>query len=464
VVAGQRTLAGVFTRRPAVLLAAIAASLGAFTVFVLVRPLFGAGGYYGPSKVSSPYGYNWAVVALFVPYLGALWFWSRGRAPSLGTVLAVVAVISVPLLFAPLVQSRDLYMYLFYGKMQAVHAANPYVVLPQSFGNDPWFGYVTWPRATSAYGPLWSLVSAGVVAVSRGQLIAAFFLEKGVALATGGAAVWGLATATREAPEETSPTPALAVAAFALNPLVVSTVALGGHADAAVAACFAWAVVTDRRRHPIATTLLLAAATLVKAYAAAALLVYLMVRWRRDRPSRALVSAGMAALTVGAYAPYWSGSETFRAFVSLSGATSGSLAGAVQRWISSALSAVGVDRPDHAASAAVRAIGCAVVLLILWRVARSPRTVPEPWRAAGLVLGAFFLVSPWYLPWYAVSLLPLVLVAGDPALTAGTLVFTGTSLWTLGGSSPGLLGPTAQAIGRYGVPVVAYRSGHRALR
>jgi len=442
----------------------LGASLGAFTVFVLVRPLFSAGGYYGPSKASSPYGYNWAVVALFVPYLAALSFWSRGRAPSLGAVLAVVAVVSAPLLFAPLVQSRDLYMYLFYGKMQAVHAANPYVVLPRSFGADPWFDYVTWPRATSAYGPLWSLLSAGVVAVSRGQIVAAFFLEKGVALAAGGTAVWGLTTASREAPHGASPTPALAVAAFALNPLVISTVALGGHADAAVAACFAWAVVTDRRRHPIATTLLLAAATLVKAYAAAALLVYLVVRWRRDRPSRALSSAGVAALTLVAYAPYWSGFSTFRALVSLSGATSGSLAGAVERWISTALSAVGVDRPDDAASAAVRAIGCAVVLLVLWCVARSPRTVPEPWRAAGLVLGAFFVVSPWYLPWYAVSLLPLALVGADRALTAGTLVFTGTSLWTLGGSSPGLLGPTVQAIGRYGVPVLAYRSGRRALR
>lgn len=448
-----------------------AAALCVFAAFMLVRPLVGGGGSYGPRPRSTGYAYAWLVLASFAPYVLALAALRRGGGPSLGGVIAAAAAVSLPLVLAPLTQSQDLYQSLFYARMQLVHHANPYTVLPAAFAGDPWFPYLGWPRQVSVYGPLWSMAMAGVVAVAGHSLVRGLLLAKTVEVALEGLTVWGLVhvrasenariggDAGRRQPAgahgfEGDPADArIAVAAFALNPLVLSAIPLSGHPDAAVAAGLVWAMVADRHGRPILSSLLLAAAALVKAYAGVALLVYLAVRWRRGGPASALRSGGAAAAFAAiAFAPYWAGPRIFTGLLSIAGETSNSLAGAIDRLLASGLVGLDVRGAAAVAAAGVRVAGTAILVLALVRLARSPGTARDPWPAVAVLLATYLLVTPWFLPWHAIGLIALVCALPESRVSSPALVFSGSCLASVG--APGLLGALATATARYGPPIV----------
>src|SRR6266511_4043237 len=113
-------------------------AIGAFDLFLAIRPMFRHGAYYAPGGHTDPYAYNWLVLILFVPYAFALRAYSRGaERPSVRAIVLGAAAISLPLVFVPPQQSHDVYQYLFYGKMQVAYGANPYVSAPHIFHPDP---------------------------------------------------------------------------------------------------------------------------------------------------------------------------------------------------------------------------------------------------------------------------------------------------------------------------------------
>src|SRR5919108_2484572 len=235
------------------------AGLAAFSAFFLIRPLFGPDPY-GPRPAGTTYAYSFLVVAAFVPYAAAVWAFRRGV--SLRVAIAGTILLHGLLLPAALTQSQDLYMYLFYGKMWAVHGANPYLVEPQAFRTDAWFPWVRWPDQPTVYGPLWTMVTAVPAGLASGSLSAAFALAKTVAALLGVASAAGLVAACRGRGEPAGPRLVL----LAWNPVILVSLPLGGHADIAVVAGVLWAVVADRRGRPVVATALLTAASLVKAY------------------------------------------------------------------------------------------------------------------------------------------------------------------------------------------------------
>jgi hypothetical protein len=440
-------------------LAWLLVAIGAFDAFMVARPLISGGWSYSRGMRGSPYAYDWVLLLLFVPYAYALHAYRRSRpAPSLRAVLLGSTAVSLPLVFALPTQSHDVYQYIFYARMQLEHGANPYVVAPITFANDIGFQYIGWPHQVSVYGPLWSLAVTGTALVVRDHLLASLFAVKGMVVALEAIAVWGLL--------RIEPTPgataerAVWVLAFALNPLVVSTLALGGHADAALAAGFVWAVVWDRRDRPLAAGLLLAATSLVKAYAALPLAIYALAVWRRGRRREALLIVGGAAALAGLlYLPYWDGPATVRGLLSVGSLRSSSLAGTVQGWIEQALRAVGAPDPGRAAALATHLAALLVLAVVAVLLARSPRTVREPWRASVLMLATFLLVTPWSLPWYAVGLLALAVPLADEALSDAVLTFSATCL------APGsvLAGSVRTAL-RYGTPTAVFAFKRRAAR
>ncbi len=401
----------------------------------------------------SPYAYDWLVILLFVPYLLLLWSLARSRSRAFWRwSLAAAGALAVALIFVRPLQSHDVYQYLFYGRIQVVHGANPYLARPFEFSADAWYRYVGWRGQVSVYGPVWTDTMAAVVRISGSSVTVAVRMAKGVAVALGAVAVWGLARLEAGSTEEGGERRGVAAAAFALNPLVLATVAIGGHADAALAAAFVWAAVWDRRGRPFVATVLLAAACLVKAYALPVLAVYLIVRWRRNGVFAAAGSAGASiGLAAASYAPYWAGAETFRGIAQVGAKTSGSLARVVQRGLSALLSTAGAASHASIASATVRFAAAGSVVAALAMVARSPRSVSEPWRAATLVMGVSLLVTPWVLPWYVVGPLALGLAEPDPRLRRASLVASST--WSLSAFGPGGIPGT---LVKYGAPVGAY--------
>src|SRR6476620_6422686 len=75
-----------------------------------------------------------------------------------------VIVLTLPLLF-----SRDVYSYAYYGRIWNSYGANPYVTTPSAFPNNALFN-LTWPgwRGTpSVYGPLFTWLSVITTGVLR---------------------------------------------------------------------------------------------------------------------------------------------------------------------------------------------------------------------------------------------------------------------------------------------------------
>lgn len=434
-----RLAGGVNHRR--VLAAAFVALLG-FSLFFLVRPFLGPEPAYRPRPPGTTQSYSFLVVAAFLPYAAAVWAARRG----VRLWWAVGGTLALHLLVLPaaLTQSQDLYAYLFYGKMWAVHGANPYVDLPLRFAADPWFPWLRWPDQPTVYGPLWTVVTAGPAWLGRASLPVAFGLAKAVTAALGVATVTGLVRAARER----SVSPAFALLVVAWNPLIIVSLPLGGHADVALTAAWLWALVADRRGRPVTAALLLAAAALVKAYAALVLLVYLVALARRSTRVAGRALGASAVLAVLAWAPFWAGPETLSGLGRIGNQVSSSLGGTVQfalaSWVSGA-----------AAAWIVRVVGVAVIAAVVARVSTHDGFAADPWPGAAAAFAAYLAMTPWFLPWHLAGLLALAAVAASSQLLAASFAFSGTASLTasFGGTWWGRWIQTAL---RYGVPAAAW--------
>ena len=60
---------------------------------------------------------------------------------------------------APPLLSHDVYSYVDYARLGALHGLDPYVHPPAAAPADPAFAHVTWTDTTSAYGPLFTLAT-----------------------------------------------------------------------------------------------------------------------------------------------------------------------------------------------------------------------------------------------------------------------------------------------------------------
>jgi alpha-1,6-mannosyltransferase len=418
-----------------------------FALFFLVRPFLDAGPAYRPRPPGTTYAYSFLVVAAFLPYVGAVWANRRGVPVRFALVGA--AVLHLVLLPAALTQSQDVYAYLFYGKMWAVHGANPAAELPLRFAADPWFPWLRWPDQPSVYGPLWTMITGGIARLSGGSLIAAVLLVKAVVVALTAVAVAGLVRAAGERGLD----PGRAVLLFAWNPIVLVSLPLGGHADAAVAACWVWALLEDRRGRTVAASLLLAASSLVKAYAGIALVVYLGALIRR-RAGWVRGGLSAAALAVVAYLPFMAGGRTLSGIFRVADDVSASLGGGAELLLRTFL-------PDDTAAAIILGVGLAVVIAVIAVTARRAGFADDPWPGVSAAFLTYVAVTPWFLYWHQIGLLALAAVAASGPVRAATYTFSGSSMLTTSFSgSP--WGRAMQTVLRYGIPAAAYFRGRRA--
>jgi hypothetical protein len=412
-----------------------------FSLFLLVRPFFDVAPAYRPRLPGTTQAYSFLVVAAFVPYAAAVWAASKGV--SLRWAVGGTILLHALVLPAALSQSQDLYSYLFYGKMWATLGANPYVDLPLRFAADPWFNWVRWPNQPTVYGPLWTMVTAVPAAIGRNSLSLGFELSKTTAAVLEVATFIGLVRAAREQ----GLSPAFALLLVAWNPLVIVSLPLGGHADVALAAAWLWALVSDRRGHPLLATLLLTAATLVKAYAGLMLLMYLIALSRRSLAAAGRAIAMSLATAVLAWLPFWAGPKTWAGLARIGGQASSSLGGTLQV-------ALGAVAPGDTAAWAVRLGGLAVVGAVIISVAQRDTFPGDPWPGGAAVFAAYLLVTPWFLPWHLVGLLALGAVAASRPLQAATLALSGTAPLTA--SFGGFWwGRAVQTALRYGIPATA---------
>jgi hypothetical protein len=163
-----------------------------------------------------------SIVASFVLYgFGAYLAWTGAMRLRVAVIVAVI-VQAVPL-GAPLLLSKDAYLYWGEGRVFAVHHANPYVATPARYPSDPSTPWVSesWRSAPSPYGPAWALAAAAPAATS--SRVVAELAYRAIALVALLGCLLVIARRTGSAG---------AVAVLGWSPLLALHYAGGGHSDA----------------------------------------------------------------------------------------------------------------------------------------------------------------------------------------------------------------------------------------
>lgn len=174
-----------------------------------------------------------------VGYLAGLALVDRGQADGRGALVVVLlfaALYQVTVLVMPGLFSQDIFGYLEYGQIPAVHGLNPYIWPPSSFAHDallPWVAPI-WRTLPSPYGPVWTDLSWALAHPLWERPIVdqvmAYKLLANVLHGLTLGLVWWLVG--RLQPGSTRPARLAAFTVFAWNPLVLFESPGNGHNDA----------------------------------------------------------------------------------------------------------------------------------------------------------------------------------------------------------------------------------------
>ena len=317
------------------------------------------------------------------------------------TVAVLSAVLVALAVAVPPHGSHDLWSYAMYGRMVAHYHASPYRHVPREYPGDPIGGRVTWTHTPSVYGPVFTALSAVLMAVAGGSTLLARLAFQGAAaaaLVAGGVLLWRRGTA-----------PA-GVALLVLNPVVMIAIVNGGHNDLLVGGLLLAAASQLQERRPVRAGALLAAAALIKASALLAVVAALAWAWRRWEPRAVAVMGGTIAAAVGAAYVLAGGLVAVTPLLSAAGRDSHA---SVWRLVADTW-------PRLPIGPASVVIGGVVMLAVgrRWRLDASPALV------MGAVLLAYLLMAPYVMPWYVGWALPLLARRWDSALARVAVAYS----------------------------------------
>ena len=385
-----------------------------------------------------------------IPYVLALVFMKKAQL-SRRFIVTVGVVMGALLIIPPSINSRDIFSYLFYGKMLAHGHLNPLVAQPNVMASDPWYHVVGWRNQPSVYGPVWSYTTALVVLTTGLRFLPSLYIMKLLALGgLAGAAVYGPRIASSEDPGRRD----WILAALIWNPLILFSLAGEGHIDGILLGLVVAALYFRLREKDMTVTVLLLVASLLKSYCFILLGLHLLDLVRR-REMRTAVRAGAISLiaTAASYAPLWEGTRTFAGMKALATQYTPTLPYALRGLIIRVVRGIGYDNvAKTAGNAGSRAAGVVVLLGVLaYLVLRKP-DAPVAWRWS-LAFGAYLVCTPWFLPWHALPLIGLGLVAPDAdrgrRLRRSALVTTASAVVWI-------------PLARFGPPIVALAWPDRA--
>ena len=159
-----------------------------------------------------------------------VWRMCRGQQPRAMWIALLVCLLAINLsmLWLYPVDAADIFDNIARGRITAQYGGNPFYEAPRDHGQDPFQGYVAWPRSTSAYGPLWELLAAGTSRIVGDGKFANVLGFKALGLLFYFGCIALIADIlNRHAPERALQ----GVCLFAWNPLVIYETAGNGHND-----------------------------------------------------------------------------------------------------------------------------------------------------------------------------------------------------------------------------------------
>jgi len=335
----------------------------------------------------------YAVALRFAPALGAKRLW------------AAIAFATLAGALAPPLFSGDVFGYIGYARLAALHGLSPYSHGTAAAPGDPIASLVGWPKLSTPYGPLFTLASEALAPLS---IAASLWVLKAVAAITSVltvALIWRVAERLRRSPRT-------AIAFYGLNPLVLVFAVPGAHNEALigmlVVAGAAWVLSGSEGRGGVA----LVAASAVKASAALVLPFALIGSRRRGRSAAtiALALVAVAIASVIAFGP--SLSPLGAALATQQGLVAGhSIPSEVSKLLGLGKLALGVRIAFLALAAGV----LAVMVRRCWRGA--------PWLDCyGWSTLALLAATAWLWPWYGLWALAPAALSSSRRLRLATLL------------------------------------------
>jgi Glycosyltransferase family 87 len=346
-------------------------------------------------------------IVLGVCYLGVV-----ALSDSISVRVGIGAVVALNLIFviAPPLLSSDIFNYVGYARLDAVHHLNPYVHPLAAAPTDPSYIYVGWPLNTTAYGPLFTLASLSLGWVSFTAAVWLLKAVAGLASLACVALVWACATRLGRPPLP-------AALFFGLNPVLLAYAVGGAHNDLLMLAAALGGIylLLVGRESGMAA---LVGAVAVKS-SSVVLLPFALLGSRR--PLRALAWGLLATVAVGAL--------TWIAF----GTHISSLFHVLQHdaRLETPNDVPGVINDVLGLGLANRTLGRIGMLVLIPTVALL---LVRVWRGgdwlenAGWATCAVIVTTTWFLPWYLIWFLPIAALAARPYQRLTALALTGLAI------------------------------------
>jgi hypothetical protein len=343
--------------------------------------------------------------------------------------LAIVLLVAA-FAFLPPLLSHDVFSYVDYARLGALHGLDPYTHPPAAEPFDPAYVSVTWIDATSAYGPLFTLATYPLAWLPVWAAVA-------ILKAAAGASVLAIALLVARLAPARGVSPLGAAAFVALNPVVLLQVVGGAHNDALamLAATIGIAAALAAREATAGTALVAALALKPPAALAAPFALVDAARIRHSphqggvkvgsvvarRPGARLLSGILLAAAAIGLAAYGAFGWNWLDALGLAGENQGHTTHMSIPITAARLT--GLD-PDAVRVAALTLYAIFVIYLLIqtWR--------GEDWlRNAAWASLALLLATAWLLPWYLIWALPLVALSRDRPLQLLTLGLTAFQLF-----------------------------------
>lgn len=348
-------------------------------------------------------------------------------------------VLGITLVLLPTLPSDDVFSYILYGRISAVHHANPLVLTPGSFPSDPFLSLVFWRGVRSVYGPVWLLLSSGVTHLAQmfgGSLTAYVLLFKLLGLVThlaNVALVWAILG--RLAPRRQ----VFGAILYAWNPLCLLEFCASAHNDAVMLTFALAAVYLLLRGQEVAALAMMGLSISTKYVLLVLLPLYLILVVRRlgEREAVQRVIWGIA-WRVGAVfgvlgltaLPYWDGASTFSSILysppaqQLDNSPLEALSYPL-RALAEALG-VGHSQAGKLVDNGLKVAALIVFLLVwLWLLA-TVRDMESMLRGWAWALFAYVVIaSGWFWPWYVTWVVVFVALLPWSELTVATLLLAG---------------------------------------
>jgi hypothetical protein len=325
------------------------------------------------------------------------------RVLSTRTIVICIVVLHLILLMSPPLQLTDLFNYLGYARLGAVHHLNPYTHVIKQELHDPVFRFSSWHNLSSPYGPLFTEITYIVAFL---PLPVAYWTIKVLTVLLS----LGFLTLVWHCAGKLGRDPRFALAFVAFNPIYLMYEVGGFHNDffMLVPTMAAIALLLGGRDRSAGAAVMLAVA--VK-FTAVLLLPFLLIAARPNRRRvQLLIGAALAAVPLlvldlalfGLSIPNLSDQSTLLtefSFPNLFGLLIG----------------VGGGTPGL-----LKLASAALVLFVAHQIYRRREWL----TSAGWSTLALIMSLAWLVPWYVVWLLPLAVLGTSVRLRRATVALT----------------------------------------